>query len=189
MPEHPRDDPRADLSALIDPLARAAQLVLLLDERQPDAVRADALAMRPERLFWTLTQLDDGLPLAICQALVRAVRLGRGRPIRPDRVAGEVRSAYIAATAARAWAVRRLASLPLVVALDRWLPSAPAGDPAPPASPNRAPVPWWLDLPPLVGPPPGAVDPAPTARLARHLRGLMPGCRHRAPGTDSSHPA
>src|SRR5262245_29780656 len=79
MPDRPSDDIRAELAALIDVLARAARLVLLLDERQPDAVRAAALAMPPERLFWTLTQLDGGLDLDACQVLVRAARLSRSR--------------------------------------------------------------------------------------------------------------
>jgi hypothetical protein len=176
MPDRPSDDVRADLAALIDPLARAARLVLLLDERQPDTLRAEAIVMRPERLFWTLTQLDGGLPLTICQALVRAARLSRGRRLRPERVEPERWSAGTAATAARGWLARRLAALPATEELARWLVGtttwlAPAVSPSEPSGPVAAPV-NWLDLPPLVGPPPGAEDPSLTARLFSRLRGV-----------------
>jgi hypothetical protein len=164
MPDRPRDDTRAELAALIEPLARAARLALLLDERQPDALRADALAMRAERLFWTLTQLDAGLPLEVCQALVRAIRLGNGRPLPNAAWDAERWSAETAAAAARAWLRRRLASLPASEEVAAWLAdAAPGGPPAPAAC--------WLDLPPPVGPPPGAADPSLTARLITRLRG------------------
>jgi hypothetical protein len=102
MPDRPDDDLRAELAALIDALARGARLALLLDERQPDAVRVAALAMPPECLFWTLTQLDGGLPLDICQAPVPAARRGRGRPIAPDLGEAERWSAATAGVAASA---------------------------------------------------------------------------------------
>jgi hypothetical protein len=173
MPDRPADDLRADLTARIDPLARAARLALLLDERQPDAVRADALGMRAERLFWTLTQLDDGLPLELCQALVRAARLGRGD--RPVADAAEATSAELAAAAAGAWLRRRWRTVPGAAETMTWLAGE---DGAPPAADGRACTPpatpgaggCWLDLPPLTGPPPGAERPSLAARLLDRLR-------------------
>ena len=67
----PQDDGYALLTALIDPIAQAARLVLIHDTLQLDELRAEAITMPAERLFWTLTQLDGGLSLDVCQALVR----------------------------------------------------------------------------------------------------------------------
>ncbi len=50
------DDIRGRLAAVVEPIARAARLVLVLDEDQPDALRAEAITMPAERLFWTLTR-------------------------------------------------------------------------------------------------------------------------------------
>jgi hypothetical protein len=189
MNEHPDKDIRVQLARIVEAALRPARLALLLDERQPDALRAEAVAMPPERLWWTLTQLDDGLPLPACQALVGAVRLSRGRPPRPDAQARERRSAVAAATAVETWARRRLISLPVAVELARWLADAaqengPARSDDAPGSPASGPAArTWLDMPPLVGPPPGADDPSLTARFRRRLRGLGPGRRH---GQDST---
>lgn len=168
-------DLRPTLLARLDPIARAARLVLLLDERQPDALRAEAIAMRPERLWWTLTQLDDGLPLPVCQALVRAVRLGRGR--RPVSDTAEVTSAELASGAAGRWLRRHWLGVPHLPGLIRRL----AGDTPPIAdlargiddaalavpdlsrpAPVLASANSWLDAPPIIGPPPGAVLGGPT---------------------------
>lgn len=191
MNTHPTDDPRPALLTLADPIVRAARLVLLLDERQPDALRAEAITMSPARLFWTLTQLDDGLPLEVCQALVRAIRLSRGRSPRPSHDDGERWSAETAASVAMAWVVRRLAMLPTTAEIGHWLGAAgsPGGSPT-----QAAPVlvadsaAWsWLDLPPLVGPPPGADDPSPVAWLRRRLLGLGRLCRLVGPAPDRTH--
>lgn len=150
------DDLRPTLLAWLDPLARAARLVLLLDERQPDVLRAEAIAMRPERLWWTLTQLDDGLPLAVCQALVRAVRLVRAR--QPVTDPAEVTSAALAATAAADWLRGRWPTVAALTPLD-WF-GARTIEAAWPAAAGVD----WLDAPPVVGPPPGAALSPPGSR-------------------------
>jgi hypothetical protein len=181
MNDRPHHDIRPHLDTMIQPLARAARLVLLLDERQPDDLRAEALTMPAERLFWTLTQLDGGLDLDVCRALVRATRVARGRRPPPVLPVDDLRAAEAAAQVARGWLRRRWAALPMAVSLIAWLAS-PDGLMARPASaPPPTPViidpvvvpadgvaaalvsepldltaGSWLDLPPLVGPPPGA---------------------------------
>jgi hypothetical protein len=144
-------DHRPTLLGLLDPIDRAARLVLLLDERQPDALRAEAISMRPERLFWTLTQLDDGLPLEVCQALVRAVRLGRGR--RPVGDRAEVTSVDLASTAAVGWLRVRWPAVAAMAPLD-WL-GVMTVESARPLEVTAC----WLDGPPVVGPPPGEPPP------------------------------
>lgn len=183
MNEHAHEDIRIQLARIVEAALRPARLALLLDERQPDALRAEVVAMPPERLCWTLTQLDDGLPLPACQALVRAARLSRGRPPRPETRDGECRAAIATATTVQTWARRRLLALPAVAELAHWLADAarengPAMSKDPPGGPGTVPpARSWLDMPPLVGPPPGADDPSFTVRLRRRLRGLGPGRR------------
>jgi hypothetical protein len=189
MADRPFGDRPAGLAAQIDRIARAARLTLALDERQPDALRAEALGMPTERLFWTLTQLDGGLDLDACQALVRAVRPGRRRAARRGPGGDDGRAAAAAGFAA-VWLRRRWADLPDAGALVAWLagadappaaeraagirsaPPGPAGEAPPiePAVPSPHPSSSWLDLPPLVGPPPGAADPSLAARLVGRLR-------------------
>src|SRR3712207_5547423 len=115
------DDGRAALAALVDPVVHAAWLLLVLDERQPDDLRAEAITMPAERLCWTLTQLDGGLALDVCPALVRAIRLSHGRPLAHDRQGAEIRLSEVAAGAAWAWLRPRLAALSATVALRTWL--------------------------------------------------------------------
>ena len=145
----PTADLRLTLLAQIDPLARAARVVLLLDERQPDALRAEAITMRPERLFWTLSQLDGGLPQELCQALVRAVRLTRRR--QPVTDTAEALSAALASTAAADWLRGRWSAIAAMTPLD-WL-GARTSEPERPL----ATVAGWLAGPPVLGPLPGAV--------------------------------
>ena len=146
------DDIRGALAALIDPIARAARRALALDERQPDALRAEAPTMPAERAFWTLTQLDGGLDLDICQALVRAARLARGR-LRPRRPpAAELAAARAAALAAGEWLLGRQAWARAADAP----PDRPTRPPPPAWPPAPGGVPHWLDAPPVIGPPPGA---------------------------------
>ena len=196
MNDWPIDDGRAALAALVDPVVHAAWLLLVLDERQPDELRAEAITMPAERLCWTLTQLDSGLALDVCQALVRAIRLSHGRPLAPDRQGAEIRSAEMAAGAAWVWLRPHLAALPATVDLRTWLaddgrvaaPTAPSWSAlTTPASlavitANEAvvltalgalsppPACSWLHLPPLVGPPPGADGPPLVARILGRLR-------------------
>lgn len=176
MPDRLLDDARADLAALVAPLARTARLLLLLDERQPDALRAEALTMPPERLFWTLTQLDDGLDLDACQALVRAARLSQRRqPVPAGGRAIAVLEA--AARVATTWLEQRWAALPAVITTPLTVggvlaPAATTGPAVVTSTGGPAPAApcHWLDLPPVVGPPPGTADLSIAGRIRAWFR-------------------